>query len=212
MDIIILIFIIIPVLFFFYQIVRESTIQKRETFINWYEIPNKVQANIISTYPHLSEDDTKKVIRALKEYFLICNMAKLRMISMPSQVVDVAWHEFILFTREYQEFCHQAFGRFLHHTPAEAMQSRTVAQDGMKRAWRLSCKREGMDPQTAPRLPVLFSIDSDLNIPDGFKYSLNCTDIDDKYCVGHIGCGGGCAGDGDAGGDGGGCGGGCGGD
>ena len=35
----------------------------------------------------------------------------------PSKSVDLAWHEFILFTRLYQEFCKLKFGRFIHHTP-----------------------------------------------------------------------------------------------
>ena len=38
----------------------------------------------------------------------------------PSACVDGAWHGFILFTREYAEYCEARFGRFIHHTPAEA--------------------------------------------------------------------------------------------
>ena len=37
----------------------------------------------------------------------------------PSLIVDLAWHEFILFTRYYQEFCMTNFNRFIHHTPSE---------------------------------------------------------------------------------------------
>jgi hypothetical protein len=39
-------------------------------------------------------------------------------IAMPSPAVDEIWHLFILFTMKYSEFCHQQFGRFIHHTPA----------------------------------------------------------------------------------------------
>ncbi len=31
--------------------------------------------------------------------------------------IDAFWHEFILDTRAYQEFCDQYFGIFLHHVP-----------------------------------------------------------------------------------------------
>jgi hypothetical protein len=31
---------------------------------------------------------------------------------------DEMWHAFVLFTREYAEFCEQYVGRFCHHTPA----------------------------------------------------------------------------------------------
>jgi hypothetical protein len=77
---------------------------------------------------------------------------------MPSQVVDDAWHEFILFTRQYQQFCERGLGRFLHHTPAEAMRSPTDAQDGIKRAWRLACRRDGIDPKAPQSLPLLLRL------------------------------------------------------
>jgi hypothetical protein len=32
--------------------------------------------------------------------------------------IDAMWHVFLLFTREYQAFCHKYFGEFFHHTPA----------------------------------------------------------------------------------------------
>ena len=36
----------------------------------------------------------------------------------PSRLVDEAWHQFILFTRSYAEFCAQKLGRFVHHQPS----------------------------------------------------------------------------------------------
>ncbi|MBL4686458.1 MAG: hypothetical protein JKY37_17820 [Nannocystaceae bacterium] len=35
----------------------------------------------------------------------------------PSPRIDGAWHEFVLCTREYSEFCQRRFGRFVHHDP-----------------------------------------------------------------------------------------------
>jgi len=35
----------------------------------------------------------------------------------PSELVDIGWHTFILYTREYAEFCHRIAGRFIHHAP-----------------------------------------------------------------------------------------------
>ncbi len=37
----------------------------------------------------------------------------------PSLVVDLAWHEFILFTKFYNEFCIKHYDRFIHHTPSK---------------------------------------------------------------------------------------------
>ena len=35
----------------------------------------------------------------------------------PSPLVDIGWHNFILYTREYAQFCDTTAGRFIHHTP-----------------------------------------------------------------------------------------------
>jgi hypothetical protein len=35
----------------------------------------------------------------------------------PTSKVDVAWHHFILFTHDYEEFCYKYFGTFIHHVP-----------------------------------------------------------------------------------------------
>ncbi len=36
----------------------------------------------------------------------------------PSVRVDLAWHEFLLFTRTYSSFCDQHLGQFVHHEPS----------------------------------------------------------------------------------------------
>jgi hypothetical protein len=193
--------------------------RRRAAYISGYQFPEAIEKKLGYYYPHLTEEQRALVLQGLREYFQVCNRAGRRRVSMPSQAVDQAWHQFILFTRAYRQFCNKALGRFLHHTPAEAMSSRTVAQAGIKRAWRIACRREGIDPRTPARLPLLFAIDGLLNIPDGFRYSLNCQGLGASgYCAAHIGCASGCAGDaasedaGDSAGDGSGCGGGCGGD
>jgi hypothetical protein len=35
----------------------------------------------------------------------------------PSRLVDIGWHTFILYTRDYSEFCERVAGRFIHHVP-----------------------------------------------------------------------------------------------
>jgi hypothetical protein len=114
------------------------------------------------------------VFRALRDYFWMCNQARRKMVAMSSQVVDEAWREFILFTRAYQEFCSKALGRFLHHTPTEAMKAPTLAQEDIQRAWRLACARERLNPSEPGKLPLIFGIDALLDIPDGFVYVPNC--------------------------------------
>ena len=199
-------------------LIQHRTRRAHESFIDNYAFPAGIRLKVHKRYPHLTEAQLDLVFEALREYFHLCRKAGKRLLSMPSQVVDVAWHEFILFTRNYQAFCQSALGRFLHHTPAEAMASPTTASDGIRRTWRLACLRSGIDPKAATAVPLLFAIDGRLGIPDGFNYVLNCTLLHDggtRYCASDIssggcgGCGGGCAGQGcgSDGGDGG-CGGG----
>lgn len=37
----------------------------------------------------------------------------------PSPLVDIGWHTFILYTREYAAFCIKVAGMFIHHEPTE---------------------------------------------------------------------------------------------
>lgn len=196
----------------------------RNKMISTYVFPKSITKKVCIVYPHLNENELQQVMKALKEYFHIINIAgKNKAIAMPSQVVDVAWHEFILFTKEYHRFCKRALGRYIHHTPAEAMRTRTDAQEDIKRTWRIACHRENINPLSPSKLPLLFAIDSKLKIDDGFKYELNCQKSSTSggsygcsgHCASHIGCSSGCsgsAGDGGCSGSSGGCsGGGCGG-
>lgn len=191
---------LIAVFIVFGYMISQSRRSSQLSYIENYKFPRKVAIRVKEEYPHLSDDDVTIVLDALRDYFSMCQTGKKQMVSMPSQVVDVAWHEFILFTRNYKEFCTKAIGRFLHHTPTEAMKTPTLAQEGIKRAWRLACAREKIDPSSPHKLPLIFAIDDMLKIKDGFKYSLNCRDksspmYGNGYCAGDIGCASGCTGD-----------------
>lgn len=179
----------IIVIFYRYKAYQKSRHLNRIRFIYTYVFPDSLAQRVLEKYPHLTPEQVNTVMEGLKEYFQICHIAGKIPVAMPSVAVDVAWHEFILFTKQYQGFCKQAIGHFLHHVPAEAMTTRTKAQEGIKNAWKISCVREGMSPNQAKKLPCLFALDTELNIPNGFKYSLDCKKgVIDSYCVAHIGC------------------------
>lgn len=192
-----LVIIVITGIFLFTIKARKS---RQLAYLKQYHFHKTLRDKINKKYPQLSDEQSHLVFRALRDYFWMCNMGKRNMVAMPSQVVDDAWHEFILFTRSYKAFCQKALGRFLHHTPTEAMSSHILAQEGIKRAWRLACAKEQINPNKPAKLPLIFAIDSMLDIPGGFKYSRNCMDRNSPaygagYCAGHIGCSSGCAGD-----------------
>lgn len=157
-------------LFLFIRSRREA----RDRFIRDYAFPKGLDARLLKHRPELNSAQIAQVFEGLKQYFRIALAADRRMVAMPSQVVDELWHEFILYTRNYQAFSSRAFGRFLHHTPAEAMSAATTQNHALRRAWRLACRLEEIDPRQPQRLPLLFALDGMLGIADGFHYLPDC--------------------------------------
>jgi hypothetical protein len=63
------------------------------------------------------EATAKAAVEELKKFLYICTVEEDKPIAMISSTVDEAWHTFILFTKEYENFCRNIAGRFLHHQP-----------------------------------------------------------------------------------------------
>jgi hypothetical protein len=42
-------------------------------------------------------------------------------VASPSLTVDEAWHEFVLHTQFYADFCMSRYGRFIHHVPTSPL-------------------------------------------------------------------------------------------
>jgi hypothetical protein len=206
---------------------------RRRQFVRESKIPLLLNRKLREKYPHLTASDTDLVIRGLRQYFMAYLRSGKKFVAMPSQVVDAAWHEFILHTRAYESWCSTAFGKLLHHSPAEVLGKSGERNDGLRRTWYWACKEESIDPRNPARLPLLFALDKKFDIPGGFTYVPDCKDIDRQsgsgtQCGSDFGGSGGGAGDSGSfggsessgsdggsdsgGGDSSGCGGGCGGD
>lgn len=176
--------------------------QDRAILIAKYQFPSTIRERIRKRYPHLLDEDLWLVMQGLRQYFQLCNNSGRNSVSMPSRVVDIAWHEFILMTRAYEQFCRSAMGRFLHHTPASEMRSLAPIEEGLRKAWQLACEWENINQKSPSRLPFLFAIDTALKIPDGFMHTLDnrygaiCRTGGDGGRHGDEGDGGGCGCDG----------------
>jgi hypothetical protein len=202
---------------------------RRERFIRDYTWPPQLLEKLERHHAGFTRKESALVGNGLRQFFLAYLGGGFRQVSMPSEVVDDLWHEFILYTRDYQVFCSQAFGRFLHHTPAVRLSPNfKSSNEGLRRVWFQCCKQENISPTNPSRLPLLFALDTKFKIANGYVYAPDCEELrrNGSYggqCGGDFssstvdggtdgfgdGDGGGDAGDG---GDGGGCGGGCGGD
>lgn len=212
---------------------------RRESYIRTYTLPIGLFEKLRERHPHLDLKDCQLVAQGLRQFFLAHLKSGREFVSMPSQAADDLWHEFILYTKNYQQFCRRSFGRFLHHTPAVVLSKGQRGNAGIRRCWVYACREENINPRRPTRLPLLFALDSKLNLPNGFAYVADCSGVTRQgdssafvYCGADLGgsaadCGGGfdggadgyagsdsgCGGDGGGGDGGGGCGGGgCGGD
>lgn len=200
----------------------------RAEYIRTYMFPPGLLQKLVQRRPQLALKEQQMVARGLRQFFLAHLKSGRRFVSMPSQVVDELWHEFILYTRHYEQFCQKAFGRFLHHTPAVVLGKGAQDNAGLRRCWWYCCLEENINPRKPTRLPLLFALDTKLNIPNGFVYATECKSLR-RDGRGDIYCGSDFSGDGfdwgsdgssdfaadfgsaDGGDGGGGCGGGCGG-
>src|SRR5436190_16668752 len=95
--------------------------RKQERFVVRYQFPPYLWGRLEKRLPTLSAKEIELVERGLREWFICCAWRWGTVLGMPSRAVDEAWHEFILDTRCYTDFCAGAFGDYLHHMPDEAM-------------------------------------------------------------------------------------------
>lgn len=203
---------------------RTRAARKGEEYILAYEFPAHLERRLRRKHPQLTDRDWDLIERGLREWFVCCAWRGRTVLGMPSRAVDDAWHEFILDSLAYTDFCEQALGSYLHHTPDEAMSTPMPdALGNTVRAWDRS--DAGSEEES-----ILWDLDERLKIAeplgvDGLQLSATRAGI--PYAGGGIAAGwfgggdgsggggegggsGGCSGGGDSGG--GGCGGGgCGG-
>ena len=157
-----------------FSLIKYRDEKRRIAFINSYNFSTTVKERFRQQHSSLSDEAVEEVFIALKDFFIF--NVKNKNLSMPSQIVDKAWHAFILITKEYQVFCEGAYGRFLHHRPSEPYKKesfafRKKAEQSLREVWKAACKNEGIDRLNPKKLPRLFAIDKLLNVKGGHYYS-----------------------------------------
>lgn len=156
---------------------RRQQALRRETHIRLFNFPKGVFNKVIARHPQLTQKDMELVGQGLRQFFMAYHHSGYKYVSMPSQVADDLWHEFILYTRHYEAFCRQAFGRFLHHTPAVVLRQARQSNEGLRRSWRYACQEEHINPRKPSRLPLLFALDRKFGIAGGFMYLADCNGV-----------------------------------
>jgi hypothetical protein len=63
----------------------------------------------------LSHKEAEQLFLDMKQFLYMCGTRPG--ICSPTDPIDAAWHEFVLYTEDYANFCQNMFGRFIHHVP-----------------------------------------------------------------------------------------------
>lgn len=62
----------------------------------------------------------------MKRFLIVCSA--IPGMKVAAEQVDDLWHTFLLFTKDYQAFCHGYLGRFIHHDPAGGFPADTYSK------------------------------------------------------------------------------------
>jgi hypothetical protein len=126
-------------------------------------------------FPLAPEGIEQEVALGLTEWFVILAAGHPRTFGMTSKSIDALWHELILNTRLYTDFCTRVVGFFVHHATNEADLRPNAALEqhlDTLRTWMAACQLEGIDPRHPLRLPRLFSLDAMICPESGHVFSL----------------------------------------
>lgn len=78
-------------------------------------LADRLVARISAEHPELPADMPVRILDQTLAFLETCATATEPI--GPSELVDIGWHAFILYTHEYAEFCDRIAGRFIHHVP-----------------------------------------------------------------------------------------------
>jgi hypothetical protein len=67
-----------------------------------------------------SAEEAAALFAEVKRYIVLVRTDTSKVWEMHSLRVDAAWHQFVLYTFQYSEFCQRYFGRYIHHSPSNA--------------------------------------------------------------------------------------------
>ena len=138
---------------------RRLRYRRRRAFIESYGFPSALRKKLREELDGGHRADV--ALEGLRAWYLACLEAPGQILGMPSRAVDVAWHEMILMTRIYHEFCRRAFGYYLHHSPEAVM------EEPMREGLARTLSMVEANSLTVAGVPLLFAVDQELGLEDG---------------------------------------------
>lgn len=76
--------------------------------------------DVLSRFTDMFEvtgEEAYDIFQETKKFLFVCQVEGI-FIPDDLLILDEMWHNFILFTKEYQSFCNRYFNRYFHHLPA----------------------------------------------------------------------------------------------
>ena len=98
--------------------IRQSLSKEQGEFIyslDRFEAPY-LQEKLLVDEKFESVEEYQEAFTEFKKYIALIGLHNKKA-SMASEKVDEVWHQFILFTPQYHEFCRKMLGGYLHHVP-----------------------------------------------------------------------------------------------
>lgn len=79
------------------------------------EFTHKGVIEKIQKESNYSKEKAVEIFRDTLRYLYLSVVAEESI--SPTKMIDMGWHHFILFTKDYEDFCEKYLGQFVHHSP-----------------------------------------------------------------------------------------------
>ncbi|WP_051820646.1 MULTISPECIES: glycine-rich domain-containing protein [Streptomyces] len=82
------------------------------------EVHERLAVRITKDHPEIDVPTARRIVSQTAA-FLAAGAREPGQFLVPSALVDIGWHTWILHTVDYSEFCQRVAGRFIHHVPTD---------------------------------------------------------------------------------------------
>ena len=90
---------------------------------------------------HVDENEALDIFSEMKKFLYISEIGQQQCVQIEideaTQVIDRMWHHFVLFTQDYEIFCHRFFGKMVHHAPFSAEHLAQALNDSARKGMTL---------------------------------------------------------------------------
>lgn len=100
---------------------KKPTVEEMEH----YSVPDFLAARVAHEHGY-TQQQGEDLVREAKRMLYICTHTKKPI--APSRKVDHAWHEMLMFTKWYRDYC-SFLGAFVHHEPTSPKEKTTYKKE-----------------------------------------------------------------------------------